>query len=39
MTVIGWRKGKERVIRTNNPVELKIFAETMDRVEYITCAS
>ena len=37
MTVIGWRKGKERVLRTNNPAELHIFAEAMDRVEYLPC--
>jgi len=37
MTVIGWRKGKERVIHTNNTAELHIFAEAMDRVEYVTC--
>ncbi len=39
MTVIGWKKGKERVLRTNNTRELNIFADAMDRVEYLPCGS
>ena len=35
MKIIGWKKGKERVIHTDNTAELNIFAEAMDRVEYI----
>lgn len=35
MTVIGWKKGKERVLHTDNPEMLRMFAEAMDRVEYI----
>ncbi len=34
MIVIGWKKGKQRVIRTNDPKALKMFAEIMDRTEY-----
>ena len=35
MIVIGWRKGKERVIKTDDPSILQRFAEMMDRTEYV----
>ena len=35
MKVIGYRKGKERVIVTDDPIKLKVFAEVMDRTEYV----
>ncbi len=35
MKVIGWRKGKERVLVTDDPKKLEAFSELMDRTEYI----
>jgi len=36
MRVIGYKKGKMRVITTNDPAILEAFANMMDRTEYIT---
>jgi len=33
--IIGWKKGKERVMVTDDPVKLTMFAEIMDRTEYM----
>ena len=35
MKVLGWKKGKERVIVTDDPKKLEVFAEMMDRTEYV----
>jgi len=35
MIIIGWRKGKECVLRTDSALKLMQFAGLMDRVEYI----
>ena len=34
MTLIGWRRGRKKVIRTDSELKLMQFAELMDRVEY-----
>ena len=36
MKVIGWIKGKERVMVTDCPNKLMQFSEIMDRTEYVS---
>lgn len=36
MKIIGYRRGREHVITTDDPARLEAFAQMMERTEYIT---